>query len=99
MTQQAAVAEGTLAKFNTVFGEYADETAAYVTDLRKVFPATEQEIQSLASGIQDLLVPLGLNREEATGLTKDYLELANKVGAFNDVQASQVVTDFQSALA
>lgn len=82
---ESAKAEGALNKFNTVFGDGKDEMMAFVEALRKEMPTATQDIISMAAGMQDLLVPMTGNRDMSQELTEGFLDLANKVAAFNDV--------------
>ena len=97
--KQAAIAEGSYNKFNTVFGEHKDEMLGFVTELRKTMPAATSDIVRMAADLQDLLVPLGLSREAATGLSKGFLNVANKIAAFNDVDPTEVLEAIKSGLA
>lgn len=97
-TQNAAVAEGSWNKFNTVFGEGAEEMRAFIDDIRKEMPSATHEIARMGADLQDLLVPMGLARDEAQGLTMGFLDVANKVAAFNDVDPTEVLEAFKSGL-
>jgi len=97
--QEAAKAEGSYNKFNTVFGEYKDDMLKFVDDIRTRMPAATHEIVRLAADLQDLLVPLGLSRELATDMTKGFLEVSNQIAAFNDVDPTEVINAIGSALA
>lgn len=98
-TQEAAKAEGSWNKFNTVFGEGSDAMRAFVDDIRTEMPTATHEIARMAADLQDLLVPMGLARDEAQGLTQGFLDVANKVAAFNDVDPTEVLEAFKSGLA
>ena len=95
----AADAEGAWNKFNTVFGEHSDDMTDFVKDLRKEMPTAQHEIIRMAADLQDLLVPLGLARDQATGLSQGFLDVANKIAAFNDVAPTEVLEAVKSALA
>lgn len=99
MVKEAAIAEGSLNKFNTVFGEGREDMLAFVDQLRKTMPTARQDIIRLAADMQDLLVPLGLARGQAQDLTKGFLDVANKIAAFNDVEPTEVLEAIKSALA
>jgi len=94
--KSAGDAEGAWNKFNTVFGEGADDMKKFVTDIRKIMPTATHEIVRMAADLQDLLVPMGIAREEAQGLTKETIELANKIAAFNDVNPAEVLEAMKS---
>jgi len=96
--QEAGVAEGAMAKFNTVFADGKDEMMDYINTLRKEMPTATTDIVMMASGVQDLLVPMGLARSEAQGMTKEILDLSNKIGAFNDKSPETVLQAIQSGL-
>ena len=94
----AADNEGAWNKFNTVFRGIEEEMGAWVKDIRKIMPTAETEIVRMAAGMQDLLVPMGFARDEAAGMSREMIELANKVAAFNDVNPQQVLEAMQSGL-
>jgi hypothetical protein len=84
-------AEGAWNKFATVFGDHAEEMAEWVTEIRQELPSSTTAIQRMASGIQDLLIPMGFARDQAMGMTQETIELANALAAFNDVPVEQVL--------
>lgn len=96
--KEAAIAEGALNKFNTVFAEGSDEMSAFVDEIRKEMPTARQEIVSMAANMQDLLVPMTKDRDLSQKLTKDFLDLSNKLAAFNDVDPSKVLESIGSGL-
>jgi len=97
-TQDAAEAEWTWNKFNTVFWETSNEMSDFITDIRKRMPVATDDIARMAADLQDLLVPLGLSRELWADMTKGFLEVANAVGAFNDVNPKEVLDAIKSWL-
>lgn len=97
--KEAAKAEGSYNKFNTVFGEHKEDMLDFVKDLRKEMPTATHDIVRLAADLQDLLVPLGLSREKATEMSKGFLDVANKIAAFNDVEPTEVLEAIKSGLA
>lgn len=94
--KSAAKAEGSWNKFNTVFGEGSEEMKSFVNELRKEMPTATHEIARMGADLQDLLVPMGLARNEAQDLTKQSLDLANKIAAFNDVDPTRVLEAMKS---
>lgn len=98
-TQAAADAEGAWNKFNTVFAGGADDMRGFVQDLRQEMPSATAEIARMAADLQDLLVPMGIARDEAQGMSKRFLDLTNKVAAFNDVDPSVVMEALRSGIA
>jgi len=95
---QVAIAEGAYNKFNTVFGEHSDDMLNFVNDIRKEMPTATSEIVRMAADLQDLMVPLGLSRELAADMSKGFLDVSNKIAAFNDVDPTQVLEAIKSGL-
>ncbi len=96
---EAKVAEGTYNKFNTVFGEHSEDMMSFVKDLRKEMPLATHEIARLGADMQDLLVPMGLSRGLATDMSQGFLDVANKIAAFNDADPSDVLEAIKSGIA
>ena len=71
----AAQLEATEAKYSTVFKGMTDISNNFIQEFQKLTPATTAEARSMASGIQDLLVPMGFMREEATNMTGRMMHL------------------------
>ncbi len=93
---EAGKAEGSWNKFDTVFGEGADDMKDFVEGLRTEMPSATHEIARMGADLQDLLIPMGLARDEAADLTKGSLDLANKIAAFNDADPSEVLEAMKS---
>jgi len=87
----AAENEGAWNKFNVVFGEHAEDMGKWIKDVRKRLPSATTDVVKMASGVQDLLIPMGFARDEAMGMTQETIELANALAAFNDVPVEQVI--------
>ena len=96
--REAALSAGAMDKFRVVFGEFADDMDSFVDDLRTRMAIPRRQIVALSSGLQDLLVPMGFAREEATNMTKEMLELANQIAVFNDVSPEEVLQAMTSGL-
>lgn len=92
--------EAMAAKYNTVFKGYTDISDKFIKDFQKLTPATTAQAQAFASGIGDLLVPMGFAREEATGLTGEFMHVIGALTNFNSgTESAQSVTEkFQAAL-
>ena len=97
--REFAYLEGAMAKFNVVFGEQAREVEAWVDQFRKGVPLARREIIATAASMQDLLVPMGMAREDATEMTKEWLELSAALAAFNDVPVDQALEAIRSGIA
>lgn len=62
---------------DTVFASMADDARTWADEQNEAFGIGENALLGLASNMQDLLVPMGFARDEAFGLTKEALTLAN----------------------
>lgn len=92
--------EAMAAKYTTVFKGYTDVADAFIKDFQKLTPATTAQAQAFASGIQDLLVPMGFARDTATEMTGEFMHVIGALTNFNSgTQTAQSVTEkFQGAL-
>ena len=96
---ESALLEGALAKFDVVFGDMAEETRAWVDEFREGVPLSRREIVQSAAAMQDLLVPMGVARDEATEMTKEWMNLAAALSAFNDVPVDHALEAIRSGIA
>jgi len=94
----AGDAQEMLSKFNVVFGRYAADSTASLTELAKATGRSKFDLMEMASALQDTFVPLGFARGEAAGLSEAMTALAVDVGSFNNVASTDVMRDFQSAI-
>ena len=92
-------AEETASKFQTVFRGSVEAADKALIDLTRTVPLTISEMRGLASGVQDMLVPMGLAREDAAGLSVEAVKLAADLASFNNTDADVVLQNIQSALA
>jgi len=97
--KMAIDAEETANKFRVVFRGSIVETDKALRELTKTIPSTQSELRGFAAGVQDLLVPLGLARTEAAGLSVDAVRLAGDLASFNNVGVDEVLNGIKSALA
>ena len=97
--REFAQLEGAMAKFNVVFGEQAREVEAWVNEFREGVPLARREIIAAAASMQDLLVPMGVARQDASEMTREWLELAAALAAFNDVPVDQALEAIRSGIA
>jgi len=98
MFKLAADSAEAASKFETVFGDATQEVNHWVKELRKTVPQTTDEIQSFASQMQDLLVPLGMVPDKAKDMTKSVVELAADLASFNNVPMADTLAAIQSGL-
>ena len=86
-------------KFDVVMGPAADRMRVRLEGLTTTIPLTRAEMEKMAGGIQDMLVPMGLARGEAANMSVDMVKLAGDLGSFNNVGTTEVLEAMQSALA
>lgn len=98
--ESAAQLEATEAKYSTVFTGMTNSADQFITEFQALTPATVAEARSMASGMQDLLVPMGMQREKATEMTGEYMHLIGALTNFNSAtkSAEDVSGAFQSSL-
>ena len=96
--REAANLEGAIAKFDVVFQGANEEMHEFVDTFRDEFPIARSEIVKSAAALGDLLIPMGVSREEATGMTKEWLELAGALSAFNDVPMEEALRAIESGI-
>jgi len=85
-------------KFNVVFGKHSKAADRWANTFAKAVGRARQDVKRWMSGIQDILVPMGLARKEAMGLSQAIVQLAVDVGSFSNVASEDVLRDFTSAL-
>ena len=95
----AVAAEETASKFQVVFRGSVERANAQLVQMSKTIPLTITQMRGLASGVQDMLVPMGLVRDEAASLSVTAVQLAGDIASFNDTDADVVLQNIQSALA
>ena len=100
MANSAMELEATEAKYAIVFGDFREEADDFIKQFQKLTPATTAEARNMASGIQDLLVPLGFMREEATQMTSEFMHVTGALANFNNGthSAEQVSRAMQGAI-
>ena len=97
--KMASDAEEAANKFNVVMGPAANRVRAELQKLTETIPLTRSQMEGMAAGIQDMLVPMGVVRTEAADMSLQMVGLAGDLGSFNNVGTDQVLMAMQSALA
>ena len=95
----AVDAEETANKFRVVFRGSVEETDRALQRLTQTIPSTQTELRGFAAGVQDLLVPLGLARDEAARFSVQAVELAGDLASFNNVSVEEALNAIRSGLA
>jgi len=90
--------EEVVSKFDTVFGEFAQETRQWADQFGQAVGRSQQDLVSFLASMQDTFVPLGFARKEAAELSKQIAQLAIDLGSFNNVADAEVLRDLQSAI-
>lgn len=100
MAKAAMDFEATEAKYNTVFAGMTGTVDEFIKDFKKLTPATTAEARMFYAGIQDLLVPMGFLREDATELTGELMHVVGALTNFNSAThtTEDVVMAIQSAI-
>jgi len=94
----AADAAESADKLEAVFGPATDSVNAKIAELRDTIPATTAQLQSLFSGIQDLLVPLGMAPDEAAEMSTSIVKLAGDLASFNNIPIEEALSRIRSGL-
>ena len=90
--------EEILNKFNTVFGQNADEVAKWADSYGDSIGRATSDLMEMASGLQDIFVPMGFLRSEASELSKGLTQLAIDVASFSNASDEEVINAFKSAV-
>jgi hypothetical protein len=90
--------ESQTAKFKTVFRGSLDVANKDVETLRENFAMSEREARQYMAAVQDLLVPMGMARNEAAALSGGIVKLSADLGSFNKMPTEQVMMNIQAAL-
>ena len=98
VTRTASRFQEANSKFNVVFAGMTDQARQMRQVLVQSFAMGTVEATKYLSSMQDLLVPMGMAREEAANLSFEIVKLAADLGSFNDLPTEQVMMDIQSAL-
>lgn len=96
--QAASKLEETTGKFNTVFRGVSKMAAEMSADLVASYGVSTEQSRRYLSSVQDLLVPMGMQRESAAKLSGEIVKLSSDLGSFNNLPTEQVMMDIQSAL-
>lgn len=96
--KMASEMQETMGKFDTVFGGAAKSVQAWSEETAAAMGTSRQEMAAMLSGMQDLLVPMGVMPESAEGMSKELSKLAVDLGSFNNLGTDQVMGDLMAAM-
>ena len=86
------------AKSSVVFGRFTKDFRDFTKDLGAEVNRSRFDLEEMGASVQDLFVPLGFARGEATEMSKTLTKLAVDVASFNNAQDIPTMQAFQSAL-
>lgn len=89
LSKQAATLDLTMRKVNTVFGEdLAGDAADWANEVAHSMGLTRTQAQGLAAGMADLLIPMGMTREQAFELSTNTIQLSGALAEWTGGQKS-----------
>jgi hypothetical protein len=97
--KKASEFEEANSKFGVVFRGVSDEANRMRNELVDSYGVSTIEATKMLSSIQDFLVPMGVARDEALGLSDGFSRLAVDLGSFNDMPTADVLDAIKSGLA
>ena len=98
MVAKASEMQEAMGKFAVVFGDSAGAVEASAKSMASELGVSRLEIIQMLGSMQDLLVPMGVATEEATGMSQQMARLAVDLGSFNNMASEQVFSDLQAAI-
>jgi len=91
--------EESMSKFKVVFQGVVDEAMKMRDELNKMYGMSRLEATEALSAFQDFLVPMGIGRKEALGLSAAFNKLGVDLGSFNDAPTAEVLEALKSGIA
>jgi len=85
-------------KFKIVFRDTGDEAINMRKNLVESYGTSRIEATRMLAGVQDFLVPMGIVRKEAAGMSGEFVKLAVDLGSFNNMPTEDVLNNIKSAL-
>lgn len=98
MVSKASDMQEAMGKFSVVFGDAAGDVEASAKSMAAELGVSRMEIIQMLGNMQDLLVPMGVATEQATGMSQQMARLAVDLGSFNNMASEQVFGDLQAAI-
>lgn len=96
----ASELELTEAKYRSVFAGIQQEADGFVQSFVSLTPVTTAKARQMATGIQQLLLPMGMQQDTAADLTGQTMNLIGALANYNSAttSAGDVSSAFQSAI-
>ena len=98
VSNMAGDAAEQLSKATVVFGASTDEVLQFAETTADATGRSTQSLIAMTASVQDILVPMGMMRHEASNLSKEIVKAAIDVASFNNVSETTAMRDFNSAL-
>ena len=98
MTHTASWAEEMNSKFNVVFGDMTEATEKWAADTGKAIGRSRLELMDYLAESQNMLVGIGMARNEATEFSKEITQIGIDLASFNNLAESDAIGSLQSAL-
>ncbi len=86
-------------KFLVVFGDNAREIDTRLKAFADTTNRSHIELRGLAATVQDMLVPMGVLRSEASAMSAKFVEVAVDLSSFNDVPVTETLLAMKAGLA
>jgi phage-related protein len=90
--------EESLSKVNVVFGENADEIIAWSETAATSMGQSQQEALEAVGTYGNLLTAIGVMPDQATEMSKSFVELAGDLASFNNASPEETLLALRSAL-
>ena len=90
--------EEVTSKFDTVFAGQEAQAEQWSKTLVDAYAMSTREAKRYLSGVQDLLVPMGMQSQAAGKMSNEIVKLAADLGSFNNLETADVIRDMESAL-
>lgn len=94
----AVDAEETRAKYTTVFGEMSGAMDEFIASVEDTIPATREQLEGMLSGLQDLLVPMGVVPQAAAQMSQEFTSLAADLASFNNIPIDEALVALRAGI-
>jgi hypothetical protein len=85
-------------KFTAVFGEEEQAARDFAIAFGQAAGRSQVELETMLSDMQALLVPMGMTRESARGMSTDLVQLAVDLGSFNNLADDEALLKLRSGI-
>ena len=88
----------TMNKFDVVFGQRSAEVKAWGDQFASTVGRSKKQVADFLGSVQDLVVPIGFEADEAEKISKVVTGLAVDLASFNNIADDAALRDLQAAL-